>query len=280
MLFACKGIIAKALYARGLGFEAITAVRALIALPLFWVFAAAREAAQIRRTRPRAIAAAAFAGVLCYYAGAMTDFYALTLIDAGVERVLIFSYPAMVVAIGATRARRWPSRTTVVATLLTYVGIFLVVGGFDLAALRANHVGAGYVLLAALSFAIYFLIGERYTREMGSARFTLFSMTAAAVALGVHVGVRDGLGSVASLEAAGWALLLAISIACMFIPALMQSEGVRRIGAQRAALVSTVGPPTTLFAAWLLLGERMNGWQYAGVALILLGILALDVAKR
>ena len=35
----------------------------------------------------------------------------------------------------------------------------------------------------------------------------------------------------------------------MFIPGLLQAEGVRRAGAQRAAIGSTIGPPTTIFLA-------------------------------
>ena len=65
----------------------------------------------------------------------------------------------------------------------------------------------------------------------------------------------------------------------MFLPALLQAEGVRRIGAQRGAVLSTVGPPTTVLIAWALLGERLGGWQWLGIALIVGGILALDLAR-
>ena len=49
--------------------------------------------------------------------------------------------------------------------------------------------------------------------------------------------------------------------------------------AQRGALVSTAGPPTTILLAWLLLDEQMSAWQLAGVALIVGGILVLDLAR-
>jgi drug/metabolite transporter (DMT)-like permease len=65
----------------------------------------------------------------------------------------------------------------------------------------------------------------------------------------------------------------------MFVPALAQAEGVRRIGAQRGAVLSTVGPPTTVLLAWALLGERLGPWQWLGIALIVGGILALDLAR-
>jgi len=281
MLFATKGLFAKQLYAIGVGFEALVLVRALLSIPMFWGFAAAREGlASVRATRGEAMVAAAIAGFLCYYVGALLDFYALTMIDASIERVLLFSYPAFVVLFSAVRSRRRPARKVLLAVSLTYLGIFFAVGGFDVAVLRANLVGAGLVIGAALSYAIYFMVGERYTREIGSSRFTLFAMSAAAAALTVHYLVRHGLAGFATIPPRGWMLLGVLAVIGMFLPALLQAEGVRRIGAQRGAVISTVGPPTTIALAWLLLDERMTGWQLAGVALIVGGILVLDFARK
>ena len=65
----------------------------------------------------------------------------------------------------------------------------------------------------------------------------------------------------------------------MFLPGLMQAEGMRRVGAQRAALGSTVGPPATIVLAALFLGERLNGWQLLGSAMIVVSVLLLSLAK-
>lgn len=278
MLFASKGILAKALYVRGVGFELLVAVRAVLALPLFWIFAFAREGrAVITQTPASQIAVASFAGILCYYVGAMTDFYALTLIDASVERVLLFSYPALVVVYSSVTRRTWPSGIIVTAVALTYFGIFLLVGGFDVAALRANYVGAIFVLISAVTTAAYWIIGERYTRQLGSTRFTLFAMTAATIVSVAHFLVVDSPATVVALEMSDWMWLGSLAILCMFVPALMQAEGVRRVGAQQGSVISTIGPPTTIALAWMFLGESLNLWQVAGVGLILAGILVLDL---
>ena len=72
-------------------------------------------------------------------------------------------------------------------------------------------------------------------------------------------------------------LLAVLGIACMFIPGLLQAEGMRRVGAQRAAIGSTIGPPTTIFLAALFLDERLNGWQLLGSAMIVGSVLVLSV---
>lgn len=280
MLFATKGIVAKRLYAMGVGFEALTAIRAAIAVPFFWAFAGAREGmGQLRSTPRSAMLAAAAAGFICYYGGALLDFWALEMIDASVERVLMFSYPAIVVLFVALQKRQWPQPAVLAAVALTYLGIFLAVGGLDHRDFRANALGVALVLASAVSYAIYFMIGERYTRQIGSSRFTLFAMTTAAGALVAHFLLRHGAAGLWRIPVEGWAWLAVLGVFVMFMPALMQAEGMRRIGAQRGALVSTAGPPTTILLAWLLLDEQMSGWQLAGVALIVGGILVLDLAR-
>jgi drug/metabolite transporter (DMT)-like permease len=284
ILFASKGLFAKGLYQRGVGFELLVTVRALLAMPLFLAFAVRRQAAASTapsnaRTSPRAFLAAASAGIVCYYVGALADFHALELIDASIERVLLFSYPALVVLISSFMSRRAPEGRVVLTMLLTYVGIFFAMGGVDLHELRQNVYGASLVLIAALTTAIYFLIGGRYVHELGSARFAAIGMSSSAIVLALHFAWFRSFGELAVLGPHEWLLLGILSIACMFLPGLMQAEGVRRVGAQRAAIGSTVGPPATIVLAAIFLGERLNGWQLLGSAMIVVSVVVLSMGK-
>ena len=298
MLFASKGLFGKALYQRGVGFELLVAVRSVMAMPLFmWVglrsgprapALTGDDEAQTPPVTPpppappraRAVWAAVIAGVTCYTLGAMVDFQALTMIDASVERVLLFSYPAMVVMIESVRRRSAPEGRVVLALAITYVGIFFAMGGVDLFELRANLLGAGLTLIAALTTAIYFLIGERYTRELGSTRFAAIGMSSAAVVLAVYFLVFHSFAEIAALDSHDWMLLGVLAIFCMFVPGLLQAEGMRRVGAQRGAIGSTIGPVTTIVLAALFLNERLNLWQMLGSAMIVCSILVLSVGKR
>lgn len=284
VLFASKGLFAKALYQRDVGSVLLVTVRAVLAMPLFlWVSTRGGGAAPAEGNppapRPGAYLAAAIAGIVGYYVGALVDFWALTLIDASIERVLLFSYPAIVILISSLMSRRAPQARVVVAMLVTYAGIFFAMGGVDLHELRQNLFGAGLVLVAALTTAIYFLIGERYTHELGGARFAAIAMIAAAVVLALHFTAFHSFDEFAALAAWDWLLLGILAIACMFLPGLMQAEGVRRVCAQRAAIGSTVGPPATIVLAALFLGERLNGWQVLGTAMIVVSVLALSLGK-
>ncbi len=277
ILFASKGLFAKALYAEGVDFRSLTLLRALIALPMFLGLAVNRGL-RLGKLPLRAVLGAAFAGVWCYAVGALIDFHALELIDVSLERSLLFSYPAIVVIYTAITTRRLPSRTVVAAVIATYVGILLVVGGFDAAAWQRNLGGSAMVLFCATTTATYFLIGERTMAELGSMGFTIIAMVAATVATLLYCLPFHPVDAALHVSAHGWLLLLALAVLCMFLPTLMQAAGIQRIGAVQGALVSTVGPPAALLLGAAVLGERPGPAQLIGTALIVAGVVVIGRA--
>ena len=100
-------------------------------------------------------------------------------------------------------------------------------------------------------------------------------MTAAAAVVArcscsrIHCGIARG------LTATQWLLLLALAVLCMFLPTLLQAEGIKRVGAQRGSLAGTIGPPAAMFLGMVLLGERPGPWQLLGTGLILAGIVLI-----
>jgi len=278
--FASKGVFAKALYADGWSVDSVLVLRALYALPCMAIWTVLTQGTTaLTRVNPRAIAWTAFGGIACYYFGATWDFKALQLIDASVERVLLFSYPSIVVIIDAVLYRRLPQGSMLGALIITYAGILMVVTGLDLQILRGNLAGAGLVLACAVTSAIYYVTGDRWTRAIGSAAYTVYALAAATTCLTVdhilagrswhtHWALRDV------------ALFAGLVVFATIVPMLAMAEGVRRLGAPRASVVSTVGPPTTiLLGAWLL-DERLSLAQWIGVALIVVGILFLEALRR
>jgi drug/metabolite transporter (DMT)-like permease len=216
---------------------------------------------------------------LCYSLGSLLDFYALTLIDASLERALLFTYPAMVVLATAALSRRMPDPRISGAIVLTWLGVALAVGAFDRGVLAANAAGAACVLLCAATFATYFLVSERYTRQVGSLAFTVFAMSGAALALVCWYLPRHSAWPVPP-DTASWLLVVLLVLFSTVAPVLMLAEGIRLVGAEHGAIVSTVGPPFTILVAWLVLGERLSPGQLLGTALIVAGILLVEWVRR
>ena len=58
------------------------------------------------------------------------------------------------------------------------------------------------------------------------------------------------------------------------------AEGVRRVGAAKASLISTLGPPATAIMAQELTSETLAPAQWLGIALVLIGVMALEVRRQ
>ncbi|EED34928.1 Integral membrane protein DUF6 [Luminiphilus syltensis NOR5-1B] len=282
-MLASKGLFAKALYTQGLNYHDVAAIRSVLAVPGF-VLIAVINGQRTRRSQsfftPWAIVAAAASGLLCYYLGSLMDFYALTLIQANVERALLFSYPAMVVALQAVLTRRWPPLSTLGALCATTVGIVLVTGAADTTLTAEEIEGVAWVLFCSMTIAIYFLVSARLTLSMGSANFTAIAMTAAGVAFLVHYQLTTPGWLAIDLNAGSALTMLGLVVFATILPLFFMAEGVRRIGASRGALISTLGPPATAIMAYEFYGEILTPAQIIGTLLVVLAVAFLELRSR
>lgn len=282
VLVSGKGIIAKLLYRDGISIEPILLLRAWLALPLVWAWALYRvPLSSLFRGNRRLIAGAMLAGAASYYAGAWMNFIALTMIDASLERVLLFTYPTMVVVARAVATRRWPSPKLLSAVALTYLGVACAVGGYNVDLLQANALGAALVLGSAGFFAYFMIANERVAIVTGSVPFIVHATLAAVVALSAHAVFvsGDGFARVFALPAHALWLIALMTALTNVLPLFLFSASIKRIGAQRAAVVSTIGPPSTFIMASLILGEAMHAVQVFGAGLIIAGIVVLETRR-
>ena len=122
--FSLKAIFVKLAYAAG-PVDALTllAMRMGLALPLFvwllWWSRGSGEGALSLLDGGRVL----LLGMLGYYLSSLFDFYGLELISAGLERLILFSYPTLVLLLQALVMRERPSRRMLLAIGLCYLGL-------------------------------------------------------------------------------------------------------------------------------------------------------------
>ena len=280
VLLAAKGLFAKHLYALGLSFNDVAAIRSVMAVPGFallaWLYQGPAPAGQALSRNDLMLAI--FAGLLCYYFGALANFYALTIIDASVERPLLFAYPIFVVLITTIMTHKPPSPRVLLALILTTLGVILVTGALQTELSASEWSGMAWILFCSLSIAIYFLISGELTQRLGSGLFTLIAMTAAAIGMAIHYQLAEGWENINLTEAAWWTLI-ALVVFSTVLPLYLMAEGVRRVGAAKASLISTIGPPATALMAYELTGEILSISQFAGIGLVVIGVLALEIRR-
>lgn len=122
--FSFKAILVKLAYAWQ-PVDAITllALRMLFALPFSWPLPGMRAAAANARVAADDWLRLTWLGLTGYYLASILDFWGLGYINAGLERLILFLYPTLVVLLGAWLGRRRVARREIWALALSYGGI-------------------------------------------------------------------------------------------------------------------------------------------------------------
>jgi drug/metabolite transporter (DMT)-like permease len=179
------------------------------------------------------------------------------------------------------RSRLW------LALLLSLSGLVLVAevwhdGG------SLDPVGVGAALIAALCLAAYYLLGERGTVTRDPVALTCWSFVAAAAFWAVAAPWWEFDAavlaewvpvSVGELELPLWVLVAWIVILGAMVPFALSIAALRHLHPTAAGLVATVEPVFASIVAWLWLEQVLSGWQLAGGAVVLTGIVLAQTAR-
>jgi drug/metabolite transporter (DMT)-like permease len=276
--FSIKAIFVKAAFRYGVDAETLLALRMLYSLPLFLLLGLMAERSADSPIRAADWRALLVLGLVGYYIASYLDFLGLRHISAALERVILFTYPTMVVLFTAWQQRRAPTRSTWIALLLCYAGVALVVS-HDLRAGGGNvMLGGALVFASAVSYAIYLLRAGPLLARLGSARVAAWGTV---IACGFAVAQFLLLRPAAALVAQPWqvqALSVAMAVFSTVLPVWLMSEAIRQLGAGPAAMIGSLGPVVTLLLAWVVLGEALGVLQLLGAALVIAGVRLVAVA--
>lgn len=282
--FSFKAIFVKLAYAvpQATPVDAVTllSLRMVFALPVFlWVgFHASRSAPPLSRRDWLLLGAL---GLLGYYGASILDFVGLRYISAGLERLILFTYPTLTVMIGVLFMGKTLARREVGSLVLSYAGIALAFfHDLEFAGdMRTVLLGAAFVFGSSLSYAFYLAGSAPMIQRLGAARFTALAMIVSTLATLLHFFVEQPLAALAQplpiyAHGAGMALFSTV------LPVFMQSAAIRRIGAAKSVLIGTLGPVLTIFFGWWLLDEPLSAAQLAGTMLVLCGVLLVTLRRR
>jgi drug/metabolite transporter (DMT)-like permease len=215
-------------------------------------------------------------GCIGYYVASYLDFLGLQYVSAGLGRLLLFSYPTIVVLLSALALKQPIGRRAVLALVVTYGGVALVMSNLIGAPNPDLPLGGALVFVSAVAFAVYLVGSGQLVLRVGSMRFTGYAMTAAALCCDVQFLAVHPLSAL-DLPVIVYGLAATMAIVCTVIPTFLMNEALRRIGANQVALLGALGPVATISLGWLGLDEVLTGWQIAGGALVLAGVLLVTL---
>ena len=180
--------------------------------------------------------------------------------------------------------RRFPKPIIITSTIITFIGIGLIVlhgsadsvsGGDSI--LLSGHLGLGEALcmIAALTYAVAIIITDRISKKYDP------------LTLGIlYVGSMGLLGLIASFlfetphlpqSMPEWSMLLALAIICTAFGFTIQPVAQKPLLSESAGIICAINPLTTAVLGWLLMGDALGLSGIAGAVLILAGIVLPNI---
>lgn len=273
--FSMKAIFVKLAYPYGVDAITLLALRMGFSLPFFlWVgLAEQRSGASLSSGDWGRLF---LLGCFGYYGASILDFWGLEYISAGLERLILFTYPTLTILIGVLFQGKPFSKREGVALVLCYCGIgFAFIHDLGLGEARNVWIGGALVFGSSISYALYLSGSASMIGRIGAMRFAaLATLMSSAVTLLHFVGTHPFSAFIQPLPVYGWGLAMAIF--STVVPVFAQSAAIRRLGAGRSSMFTMVGPLLTIGFGWCLLNEQISLEQMIGAALVVLGILIVS----
>ena len=271
--FSGKAIIVKLAYRHGVDAVTLIMYRMLFALPLFVLLAwwAGRGKPALTRRDWLVVIGLGFCG---YYLASFLDFAGLAFISAGLERLILYLNPTLVLAMGAVLFKRRVTHRQLIALGVSYCGVLLVFA--HEVTLAGPHValGAALVFASAVSYAVYLVYSGEEVKRLGALRLTGLATTVACLLCIAQFLLLRPLSALAVAPEVIWLSVLNATL-CTFAPVLMVMMAIERIGATLVAQTGMIGPLSTILMGVLILGEPFTVWIAAGTLLVLAGIWLL-----
>ena len=274
--FSLKAIFVKLAYPYGVDAITLLTLRMGFALPIFlWV-----GLAEHRRARNKLTGGdwgrLFVLGFLGYYGASILDFRGLEYISAGLERLILFTYPTLTILIGVLFQGKPFSKREALAVVLCYIGIgFAFMHDLGLGDAQDVWLGSALVFASSVSYALYLSGSAPMIARLGALRFSALAMLMSSAVTLLHFSSSHPLTAfIQPLPVYGWALAMALF--ATVVPVFAQSAAIRRVGAGRASLFAMVGPLLTIGFGWWLLNESISVAQMAGALLVVAGILIVS----
>ncbi|RST84533.1 DMT family transporter [Aquibium carbonis] len=159
--------------------------------------------------------------------------------------------------------------------LIGILGTAVMVGPGVLASLGGPVWAKLLVLGAALSYAFAFILAKRLS-GLAPPIVATGQLTAATVIMLPLALLVDGGSGTADASPKAWAAVLGIALLATAVAYILYFRIIASAGASNASLVTLIVPASAVLLGIVFLGERLELFELAGLALIAGGLVVID----
>ena len=277
-IWGTLGLFAKVLYAQGVSFESLVAVRASLGWAAVLLFVLATGGAKSLRVAGRDLVFLVPLGLVGIGFFYLLYFYTVRESTVGTAAILLYSSPAFVVVLARLFLKEALNSAKVIALFLTVGGIFLVAGAYGPSNLEVSPKVLLAGLLSGLTYGLYSIFGRPVAGRLDPSVILSYALFFGASLL--VVTALPTLGTLAGLQASSYALLFMLAVVHTTLGFALYTFGLGRLGAGKAAIVATIEPVVAGAIGTVLLAEALTVPKVIGAGLVISGAALAQVRLR
>ncbi len=217
-------------------------------------------------------------GVLGVAASNYLYYLAIQRTNVATAIILQYTAPVWVLLYTVARGAQRPSLRRIGAVGLAVVGCALAVGLVGSGGVRMDVIGVTAALLAAFSFALYNVGGHSMLARYDRWKVLLWVLVGTA---GFWLCVNPPWKIIAAhYGRAQWEFMALFSLVSVLLPFSCYFAGLQHLEPTRAVVVSCLEPVFSILLAAVVLGELLHPMQTAGIVLVLVAIMLIQMPER
>ncbi|MEJ7634928.1 EamA family transporter [Aeromicrobium sp.] len=286
VLFGLNGGVSRVAMGSGLSPQSLTTLRITGAAMVFVAYAVCFRRSALRRPRGSALLLVISLGLIGVAALQLTYNVAIDRLPLGIALLIEYLAPVLVV-LWVRFVRKEPVRGRMwLAVALAVAGLAVVSRVWN--GLTFDGLGVVMALLAAVSFAAYFLLGEHNVGIDDPLRVILWAFLVATVAMNLvePVWTTPGLGGQTSmlgrLDAYSANLRLVVGAVVVLgtvVPFFLELVALRHLPATIVTVVAMLEPVIATILGWGWFRESLTPVQVLGAIAVLGGIVLAQTSR-
>lgn len=286
LLFGANGSVTKVVLESGLTPTQLTQFRTLGTCVIAGAILLVMDRGAFRLSR-RQVGVMAILGVVGVALMQASYSFAISLLPVGIALLLEYLAVLLVALVAFFFLKEKVKPRIWLAITLVLIGLAIVA---QIWASRLNGLGVLMALIAAVTLAIYFLVGERQVTATSPLAVAFWTSGFAALFWAFFSGWWDVdpavfahqvslSGNLAQIEVPLWLALGWVLIMGSFLPFLLSFAALGRLKATAGGIVASSEVIFAFIVAWLWLGEELSALQLVGAAVVLAGIVLAQTSR-
>ncbi len=279
ILFSAKAVMVKLAYTYQVDHLTLLLFRMVFALPFYIAIFLFTKPEPDQKLRPKYYLWLFLFGFLGYYLASLFDFMGLQYIKAGLERIILFVYPTIVVLLSWLFFKKRLTSNQFMAILVTYFGVLITFWDEIGVSGEGVYWGGFLIFLSAFTYAAYLVGSGWLIPKFGVLRFTSYAMIVSTLCILFHYSLVLDF-DLFDYPKEVYYLGLAMALFSTLLPSFLVSGAIKRLGASTFSIFGSLGPVSTIILAFFFLDERITTLQIFGMCVVIAGVTLVSRKKK